>query len=141
MNVIESPLAVAADFVDCINRRDVDGLSARMTDDHTLHVFDEPPLRGKDANVAAWHGYAANFPEYTIVVRQVGERAGTVAVLGHTTGSHLALPDEEEQELTLFWLAEVSGGLVRSWTLVEDTPDRRREWGFDPTDSVSTGSP
>ena len=37
-------------------------------------------------------------------------RQGRVAVLGHTTGSHLGLPDEEEQELTLFWLAEVCGG-------------------------------
>ena len=63
-------------------------------------------------------------------MREVAEREGRVAVLGHTTGSHLGLPPEEEQELTLIWLAEVSDGLVRSWTLVEDTPRARREWGL-----------
>ena len=125
-----SPRDVVADFVDCINRGDVAGLGELMTDDHELRVFDEEPLRGKQANVDAWRGYAAAFPAYTIVVREVAERGGRVAVLGHTTGSHLGLPAEEEQELTLIWLAEVSDGLVRSWTLVEDTPDARREWGL-----------
>jgi ketosteroid isomerase-like protein len=125
-----SPRDVVADFVDCINRGDVAGLAALMTDDHELRVFDEEPLRGKQANVEGWHGYAAAFPAYTIVVHEVGEREARVAVLGHTTGSHLGLPAEEEQELTLIWLAEVSDGLVRSWTLVEDTPDARREWGL-----------
>ncbi len=125
-----SPREVVADFVDCINRGDVAGLGALMTDDHELRVFDEEPVRGKQANVDAWRGYAAAFPAYTIVVRAVAERAGVVAALGHTTGSHLGLPADEEQELTLIWLAEVSDGLVRSWTLVEDSPPARREWGL-----------
>ena len=125
-----SPLTVVARFVDCINRGDAVGLGALMTDDHELRVFDESPLRGKDANVDAWRGYAAAFPAYTVVVRAVAERPGRVAVLGHTTGSHLGLPAEEEQAVTLIWLAEVSDGLVRSWTLVEDTPAARREWGL-----------
>ena len=124
------PLTVVAHFVDCINRGDAAGLGALMTDDHELRVFDESPRRGKDANVDAWRGYAAAFPTYTIVAHQVVEHGGRVAVLGYTTGSHLALPAEEEQALTLMWLAEVSGGLVRSWTLVEDTPAARRAWGL-----------
>jgi ketosteroid isomerase-like protein len=125
-----SPRDVVADFIDCINRGDVAGLGRLMTDDHELRVFDEEPLRGKQANVDAWHGYAAAFPAYAIVVREVAERAGTVAVLGHTTDSHLGLPLEEERDLTLIWLADVSDGLVRSWTLVEDTPPARRAWGL-----------
>ena len=125
-----SPLTVVASFVDCINRGDAAGLGALMTDDHELRVFDEAPLCGKDANVDAWRGYAAAFPAYTIVAAEVVERAGSVAVLGHTTGSHLGLPAEEEQALMLIWVAEVSGGLVRSWALVEDNPAARREWGL-----------
>jgi hypothetical protein len=35
---------------------------------------------------------------------------GCVAVLGHTTGSHLGLPDHEERALSLIWLAEVKDG-------------------------------
>jgi hypothetical protein len=32
-----------------------------MTDDHALVVFDEPPLVGRAANVAAWRGYVERF--------------------------------------------------------------------------------
>jgi ketosteroid isomerase-like protein len=116
-------------FIECINHGDVEGLAALMTDDHELRVFDEDPVRGKEANRAAWRGYARAFPDYTIVSRAVAERDGRVAVLGHTTGSHLA-PDAAERELTLIWIADVRNHLVRSWTLVEDTPDRRRELGL-----------
>jgi hypothetical protein len=59
VNVIES-LAVA-DFIDCINRCGVDGLT-RMTDDHTLHVFDEPPLAGK-TQTSPRGAATPNFPE------------------------------------------------------------------------------
>jgi hypothetical protein len=93
-------------------------------------VFDASALRGKYANIDSWRGYAAAFPAYTLVVRAVVEHGGRVVVLGHTTGSHLGLAAEDEQALTLIWLAEVSDGLIRSWTLVEDTPATRREWGL-----------
>jgi hypothetical protein len=54
-----------------------------------------------------------------------------VAVLGHTTGSHLGLSDEEEQELTLIWIAEIRHGRVRVWRLREDSPENRRATGLD----------
>lgn len=107
-----------------------------MADDHHLRVLDEPVVRGRDANVAAWRGYASNFPAYTISPHQIVERGGVVAVLGHTTGSHLGLPDEEERLLTIIWLAEVTGGKVRSWRLVEDSVERRREFGLEDRKSV-----
>jgi hypothetical protein len=53
-----------------------------------------------------------------------------VAVLGSTTGSHVGLPDAEERRLTLIWLADVVNGRLRTWRLLEDTPDRRRELGL-----------
>ncbi|HEY3057690.1 MAG TPA: hypothetical protein VGL99_01820 [Chloroflexota bacterium] len=54
-----------------------------------------------------------------------------MAVLGHTTGSHLALPDAEEQRMTLIWLAEVVDAKLRSWTLVEDSAANRQRFGLD----------
>jgi hypothetical protein len=53
------------------------------------------------------------------------------AILGHTTGSHLGLPDEEEEKITLVWVADVTkDGLVRAWSLLEDTPKNKREHGL-----------
>jgi SnoaL-like domain len=124
------PVAVVVSFIDCVNRRDLDGLGRLMTDDHTLQVFDEEPLVGRAANIEAWGGYAERFPSYVIYPHRISDLDGTVGVLGHTTGSHLGLPDEEESRLTLIWLAEVVDGAVRRWTLVEDNPGNRRRLGL-----------
>jgi hypothetical protein len=98
-----------------------------MTDDHRLEIFDEEPLIGKDTNAAAWRGYFESFPDYVIYPRIIVEVTDTlVAILGHTTGSHLGLPDDEEAQETLIWLAETSTGQVRVWTLMEDSPETRR---------------
>jgi hypothetical protein len=51
-----------------------------------------------------------------------------VAILGHTTGSHLGLTDAEEARLTLIWVATTVQGTVTSWSLVEDTPSNRHEY-------------
>jgi hypothetical protein len=61
---------------------------------------------------------------------QAGELDGVVAILGHTTGSHLGLPDAEERELLLIWFAHVRGGQVERWRLIEDTPSNRQRFGL-----------
>jgi hypothetical protein len=126
------PVAVTISFIDCINRADVDSLAALMTDDHRLCVFDEAPLAGKAANVEAWRGYATSWPDYVIYPERISAPADDLcAVLGHTTGSHLGLPDEIEVEQTLIWLARVAGDAVREWRLVEDTAVNRSTYELD----------
>ena len=124
-------VSVAISFVDCINRRDLTGLASLMSDDHRLEVFDEPPLAGKQANVEAWGGYFASFPRYVIYPSRVAERNNSVAILGHTTGSHLGLPDDEERRLTLIWIVETADSSVTCWKLIEDNPANRKVWGLD----------
>jgi hypothetical protein len=126
-----SPARVVLSFIECINAGDVQGLGRLMAQDHALKVFDEAPLIGCDANLAAWRGYAESYPDYVIVPHRIAEHGGVVAVLGHTTGSHLGLADEEESRLTLIWVAEVVEAAVRSWTLVEDSPGNRRRFRLD----------
>jgi hypothetical protein len=75
-----------------------------------------------------------SFPMYIVHPHRIAERDGMVGVLGHTTGSHLDLPEAEESRLTLIWLAEIADGAVRSWTLVDDSPDNWRRLGLDATD-------
>jgi hypothetical protein len=121
---------VVVTFIDCINRRDIAALGRLMTEDHVLQVFSEAPLVGRDENVAAWHGYAGAYPEYCIHPHRLAEAGGRVAVLGHTTGSHLGLPPEQERNVMLIWVAEVAGAAVRSWTLVPDTAENRTRYGL-----------
>jgi hypothetical protein len=93
-------------------------------------VFDESPLDGKEANIEGWRGYSSSFPDYVIYPHQLVGRDEEVVVLGHTTGSHLGLPDEEESRLTLLWRAVVRDGCLDLWQLIADTPERRVEFGF-----------
>ena len=125
------PVALAVSFVDCINRSDLPALSDLLSTDHRLEVFDEEPLIGKQANAAAWNGYFEKFPSYVIHPRRIAEHADRVAILGHTTGSHLGLRDEDESKLTLIWLVDTSGGYVTRWKLIEDTRANRGAWGLD----------
>src|SRR4051812_31031167 len=126
------PVAVAVSFIDAINRRDLHRLRALINNDHRLEVFDEEPLVGKRANIDAWRGYFDSFPGYIIYPHRIAETSGSVAILGHTTGSHLGLPDDQERTLTLIWIADVNVGTVPRWKLVEDSPTTRRLWGLDP---------
>jgi hypothetical protein len=123
-------VAAVISFIDGINRGDVDHLAALMADHHRLHVFDEPPLEGKQANIDAWRAYTSAYPEYVIYPDRIVTRKTEVVVLGHTTGSHLDLPDEQESGLTLLWRAIVTDGRLNLWQLITDTPDRRTEFGL-----------
>ena len=124
------PVAVVLRFIDCINRRDVEGMGRLMSAGHELRVFSEEPVVGREANVEAWRGYGNSFPDYVIYPRQISEYGGVVSVLGHTTRSHLGLLDEQERRLTLIWQAGVTDGLLDNWTLLDDSPENRREFGL-----------
>jgi ketosteroid isomerase-like protein len=125
------PVATTISFIDRINRGDLEGLTALMTADHVLQVFDEPALVGKDANTEAWAGYASKFSKYVIYPHRIAALGGRVAIVGHTTGSHLGRPDAEEAALTVIWVADVEEGLLHSWQLMEDSPENRASLGLD----------
>jgi hypothetical protein len=124
------PVAAVIGFIDCINRGDIVGLSRLMTEDHELQVFEEAPVAGRDANIAGWQGYVTTFPNYGIYPHQIADQGTRVAVLGHTTGSHLGLSDDQERALILIWLAEVTDGALRLWRLLPDTAENRQDLGL-----------
>lgn len=126
------PVAAVVAFIDRINKGDIDGLARLMTDGHVLRVHDDPPVVGRDANIAAWRGYVDAFPTYAIEPEGFALNGGRVVVWGTTTGSHLGLPDQEERRLGVLWAAEVHDGLIRSWQALEDTAENRRTLGVLP---------
>jgi hypothetical protein len=121
------PVAAVVTFIDRVNKGDVDGLAALITDGHVLRVNDEAPVVGRDAVVASWRGYHESFPRYTIDAQGFALDGGRVVVWGTTTGSHLGLPDDDERMRGVLWVAVVHDGLIRSWSVLEDTPERRRD--------------
>lgn len=124
------PLAVVVSFIDCVNRRDLEGLVDLLTEDHELRILDESPLAGRAANEVAWGGYFTSYPEYVIYPERIVEADGQVVVLGTTTGSHLGLEDATERELPVIWVAEVRDGRMAGWSIVEDSLDTRHRLGL-----------
>lgn len=124
------PETAAMAFIEAINRGDLDGLIALMTEDHVMRILDEPPVSGEATLRNAWRGYFEAFPEYTIYVDRMATEGSRVAILGSTTGSHLGLPDEEERQLPVIWTADVRDGKVAAWSILDDTPELRRELGL-----------
>ena len=55
-------------------------------------------------------------------------------MIGHTTGSHLGLADDEETKITVIWRAEVRDGRLAAWQIIEDTPAARTALGLAPDD-------
>jgi len=125
-----APVPTVISFIDCINRGDLDGLRRLMAEDHALRVLDEKPLVGRSANVEAWRGYFDSFPNYVIYPQVFAERNEGVAVLGYTTGSHLDLPDDVESKILVIWHAYVTGGFLRTWRVIEDSPEARSNLGL-----------
>jgi ketosteroid isomerase-like protein len=122
---------VALGFIDAVNRGDLDRLAELMTDDHTLVVLDEAPLVGKAANLDAWRGYVTSFPDYVIRPGTIHASGGTVVVDGTTTGSHLGLPDDQEMQLDVTWIAEAVDGKLSRWQVATAVPaaaQRRFGW-------------
>jgi ketosteroid isomerase-like protein len=115
------PLPAVVSFIDCVNRGDLTGLGELMTDDHRLVILDQAPVVGRAANLDAWSGYLSAFPEYVIHPRRLSARGDVVTVVGSTTGSHLGLPDDEELALAVLWEAEVVGGALARWRIVDDS--------------------
>jgi ketosteroid isomerase-like protein len=118
---------VVIDFMDTINHADVERLLSLMTDGHVMRILDEPPVRGKETLRSAWRGYFEAFRRYRVYVDRIAVEGDRVAVLGHTTGSHLGLPDDEESQLPVIWTADVRDGRLASWNILEDSAERRRE--------------
>ena len=125
-----TPDVITLSFIDCINRADVDGLAALMGERYALKVFDEPGQPGREDGIDGWRRYASGFPEYLIHPHRFAVLGDLCAVVGHTTGSHLGLPDDEESKLTLIWLGTVQDGRVQRWELIADTPENRERCGL-----------
>ena len=118
MNTLDSA-EIALNFVDCINRQDVQGLATLMTDDHTFVGYERGDrATGRETMAKGFAEYFAAFPEYRIHVSKVLRSGDDIAIIGSTTGSHVA-PELEARE-TLIWLARIEQGLVAEWRIYTD---------------------
>jgi ketosteroid isomerase-like protein len=101
--------AVALRFNDCINARDLAGLAALMTDDHTFVDAEGARVEGKPACVDAWRGFFAAFPDYRNVFATTLTAGDAVEITGR---SECSVP---ELEGPARWSARIRDAKVAQW--------------------------
>lgn len=116
--------AVVGRFNDCINARDIDGLAAWMTDDHTFIDSAGGVVEGKAACLEAWRGFFDMFPDYQNVFTSFSRRDDRVIIAGYSTCSDARLAGKA------IWTATIAGGQVAEWRVYADTAAVRQQLGI-----------
>ena len=117
-------MTVAERFNDCINRQDLAGLVALMTEDHAFTDAEGNTIVGRDACRAAWEGFFAAFPDYRNVFESVRTDGDATTIAGRSVCSEPALAGPA------LWSATIRDGLVAGWRVLYDTEENRSALGL-----------
>jgi hypothetical protein len=115
-------LKTIAEFIDRINHGDVKGIIALLADNHTF-IDAEGVIKNNFQHIVKdWEDYINTYVHYRIYIRQIFELEESVAIVGHTTGSHLALSDEVEfHSEGAIWLVKVAQEKITHWQIFSDS--------------------
>ncbi|MBN1448686.1 MAG: nuclear transport factor 2 family protein [Bacteroidetes bacterium] len=117
------------EFIDAINRADVDNISALLTDDH--HFVDSlgMEIHGKERMIDAWEGYFHLVPDYNIEIEAHCTDGQTVVLIGTASGTYA--PDGQRRphhvwSVPAAWRVVVRDGRVAFWQVFADNEPIRR---------------
>lgn len=116
--------AVVEAFNDCINGKDIEGLSRLMTEGHRFVDPAASVVSGKQACLDAWKGFFAAFPDYRNQFDCMMVREDKVVIVGSSTCSDHRLAGPA------LWQATLSDQRVEEWRVLEDTPANRVSLGI-----------
>jgi hypothetical protein len=102
----KSSRTIVEEFIKYVNNGDVDKLNSYISDDIVFtdiqgRVYLEPEFM---------ENYLQTYPDYRIHIEHILQGGDGVAVIGFTSGSHVAA-DIEENEI-LLWTAQVNKDLI-----------------------------
>ena len=113
------PKLTALMFNECINCRDLEGLTDLMTDGHTFIDRRNVVDRGKESMTRGWRNFFAEFPQYRNTFARVESRDDLVVLLGYAEWSRGGDPDHA------IWTATIREDHVAEWRIYEDTEENR----------------
>ena len=109
---------VALAFVDRINRHDVGGLFALMSEEHRFVDGLGQEIHGRGKMEQGWAGYFAWFPDYSIEVENIASKGNVVALFGTARGTYSA--NGAKWKIPAAWKAVVRKGRVAEWRVYAD---------------------
>jgi ketosteroid isomerase-like protein len=114
---------IANQFVEAINRHDVNALYRLMSVDHRFIDSGGAVYEGREAMKGGWIGYFNMVPDYRIDVAKVIVSGETAVLLGKASGTYTSdgkLRSENHWETPAAWRAEIIGGRLREWQVYAD---------------------
>jgi ketosteroid isomerase-like protein len=115
---------IALEFVNRINRRDVDLLCELMTEDHRFVDSDGTvTVTERESMREGWCGYYAMVPDYRIDIEETIDSGDVVVLLGIASGTCTAdgeLCPENHWETPGVWKAVVRDDRVAEWRVWAD---------------------
>ena len=115
---------IALQFNDCINNKDIDTLSALMSDDYKLIDRANNCIKGKINNIENWKKFFELFPDYINVFEVVWSKDSIVIMEGHSICS------EETLNCKVIWKAIIENDKVKEWRVYDDTEENRLKLGL-----------
>jgi ketosteroid isomerase-like protein len=124
-----TPLQVMQQFVACINRQDVDGLAALMSEDHRFIDSLGQLVTGRESMRQGWTYYFAMVPDYELVPESWMSDGDLAVMLGTARGTYS--PDgvkspERKWSCPAVCRAQVNGALVAEWRVYADNEPLRQ---------------
>jgi ketosteroid isomerase-like protein len=117
--------AIALEFNNCINNRNLEGLVDLMTDDHTFIDNANDSVMGKSNNKENWKKFFDLFPDYQNVFESVSSKASTIIMQGYSVCS-----DSRLNNVRAIWIAKIVGDKVKEWRIYHDTEENRCRFGL-----------
>lgn len=125
----ESTKAVVEAFVRAVNRQDVDAMVELMTEEHRFIDSLGKVVVGRERMQAAWKGYFAMVPDYTIAVEESFVDGPIVILLGTGQGTYVGAGTsaaENRWSTPIALRAAVENGRVAEWRVYSDNEPIRR---------------
>jgi len=106
-----SPRTIIQRFVEHVNQGNIEGVNSLVSPDIVFTDIAGRVYREQEF----MENYMREFPNYKIHVDHLFQGGDGVAIVGHTTGSHV--PADIEEKEVLVWTAEVTDGLISEWRI------------------------
>lgn len=115
----KDPLLIVKQFNECINNKDLVGLTSLMTDDHTFIDREGTSTKTKVVNTRNWSKFFSMVPDYKNTFTRIELAQGKVIIIGYAFWS-------EGQPLDyVIWTAKISDNLIKEWRIYQDTEQNR----------------
>lgn len=120
---------VALQFVDQINKHNVEALCQLMTPEHIFIDSLGNRFAGRDTMPPAWEEYFRLFPDYFMEIVEVFYQGNVVMLTGTASGTYCPnaqLIAPNHWQMPAAWRAEIINGAVQQWQVYADNEPVRQ---------------